>query len=73
MIETIKQIFAFLKNLPAIIALLEQVVALIKSITGDPDKDETKQVAEAKMKMLEVAQKGRLRAGPGDKGPNARL
>lgn len=56
MFSAIGKIFSIIKNLPAIIALIEQVIALIKSITGDAGTDETTQVSMLKDKAdkLEV-------------------
>jgi hypothetical protein len=58
---TIEQIFNVIRNLPAIIALLEQIMDMIRAITGESGKDETAEVNELKGKVNELAGKAKIK------------
>lgn len=58
-------IFNLLKNSPAIIALVEQIIALIGSLTGEKGVDEVETVQKTKRKLSDLRDLGVSRTGRG--------
>jgi len=59
----ISVIFNLLKNSPAIIGLIEQIIELIGSLTGDAGADEVQTVEQTKRKLADLSDLGVSRIG----------
>lgn len=61
MFSWIGKVFGIVKNLPAIIALIEQLIDLIKPLVGSSEVDEVEQVARVKRKAADLGDKAGLK------------
>ena len=57
MFDWISKLYNVLKNLPAIVALIQQLLELIKPLVGEAGKDETAEVAALKRKAADLGDK----------------
>lgn len=59
--SVIWKIYSIIKNLPAIIAIIDQLISLIKPLVGETGVDEVEQVQAVKRKMADLGDRAGIK------------